>query len=274
MPIKNSISKFWQRLNASGPYAPLLAMFALSLIVLSLSRIGLVGWKLDRVDATHQLANVLLQGLRVDVILLSLISLIPVLLLPIFSVGKWWRGWQMLTYFWVILALILMVFLEVATPGFIAEYDVRPNRIFVEYLKYPHEVVSMLWGGFRIHIFASLIFIVLTMLFMRSFMKPWLSMSPRWSVAKTLITWPLVMILLILGIRSTLGHRPANPAFFAITADSMVNSLVLNSGYSVLYATYNLIKEDKSSEMYGKMPREEILKLTGNQDTDIPTLKT
>lgn len=274
MPIKNSISKVWQRLNASGPYAPLLAMFALSFIVLSLSRIGLVVWKLDRVDATHQLANVLMQGLRVDIILLSLLSLIPVLLLPIFTIGKWWRGWQMFTYFWVMLALILMVFLEVATPGFIAEYDVRPNRIFVEYLKYPHEVVSMLWGGFRIHIFASLIFIVLTILFMRSVMKPWLGMPSRWSVAKTLITWPLVLILLVLGVRSTLGHRPANPAFFAITADSMVNSLVLNSGYSVLYATYNLIKEDKSSEMYGKMPREEILKLTGNQDTDIPTLKT
>jgi phosphoglycerol transferase MdoB-like AlkP superfamily enzyme len=71
-----------------------------------------------------------------------------------------------------------------------------------------------------------------------------------------------------------LGHRPANPAFFAITADSMVNSLVLNSGYSVIYATYNLIKEDKSSEMYGKMSREEIFKLTGHQDTDIPTLTT
>jgi hypothetical protein len=93
---------------------------------------------------------------------------------------------------------------------------------------------------------------------MRHFMKPWLAMPSRWSVAKTLITWPLVFILLVLGIRSTLGHRPANPAFFAITADSMVNSLVLNSGYSVLYATYNLIKEDKSSEMYGKIPREEI----------------
>ncbi|PPC92733.1 MAG: sulfatase [Methylotenera sp.] len=274
MTIRNTFSRFWQRLNTSGPYAPLLAMFALSLVVLSVSRFGLVVWKLDRVDATHQLANVLLQGLRVDIILLSLFSLIPVFLLPIFTIAKWWRAWQILTYFWVILALILIVFLEVATPGFIAEYDVRPNRIFVEYLKYPHEVVSMLWGGFRIHIFASLIFIVLTMLFMRNFMKPWLTMPSRWSMAKILITWPLVFILLVLGIRSTLGHRPANPAFFAITADSMVNSLVLNSGYSVIYATYNLIKEDKSSEMYGKIPREEIFKLTGNQDTDIPTLKT
>ena len=274
MTTKTTLNKFWHRLNISGPYAPLLAMFVLGLLVLSISRIGLVIWKLDRVEATSQLANVILQGWRVDIILLSLISLIPVLLLPLFSIGKWWRGWQTFTYLWVILALMLIVFLEVATPGFIAEYDVRPNRIFVEYLKYPHEVVSMLWVGFRIHIFASLIFIVLTMLFMRRFMKPWLSMTSRWNVTKTLITWPLVFILLALGVRSTLGHRPANPALFAITADSMVNSLVLNSAYSVIYATYNLVKEDKSSEMYGEMPREEIFNITGNQNTDIPTLRT
>ena len=274
MTTKITLNKFWHRLNISGPYAPLLAMFVLGLLVLSISRIGLVIWKLDRVEATSQLANVILQGWRVDIILLSLISLIPVLLLPLFSIGKWWRGWQTFTYLWVILALMLIVFLEVATPGFIAEYDVRPNRIFVEYLKYPHEVVSMLWVGFRIHIFASLVFIVLTMLFMRRFMKPWLSMTSRWNVTKTLITWPLVFILLALGVRSTLGHRPANPALFAITADSMVNSLVLNSAYSVIYATYNLVKEDKSSEMYGEMPREEIFNITGNQNTDIPTLRT
>ncbi|HYN53920.1 MAG TPA: LTA synthase family protein [Methylotenera sp.] len=279
MTTKNTLTKIWQRFSFSGPYAPLVAMFAVSLVVLTLSRFGLVLWKLDRVNATGHLGELLLQGLRVDIIQLCLLSLIPVLLLPIFALSKWWRGWQTFTYLWVVLTVVLLVFLEVATPGFIAEYDVRPNRIFVEYLKYPHEVMSMLWVGFRIHIFASLIFIALTVYVMRKLMKPWLrfesiASKSSWSVTKTLVTWPLIFILVAFGIRSTIGHRPANPAMFAITADSMVNSLVLNSAYSVSYATYNLIKEDKSSEMYGKMPREEIFKLTGNQDTDIPTLKT
>jgi phosphoglycerol transferase MdoB-like AlkP superfamily enzyme len=274
MISRNPFAKVWQRFSIAGPYAPFLALFVAGLIALNLSRLGLVIWKLDRVEATHHLAQVLVQGLRVDIILLSLLSLIPLLLLPIFSASKCWRAWRMFSYVWVVIAMALIVFLEVATPGFIAEYDVRPNRIFVEYLKYPHEVINMLWGGFRIHIFASLIFIVLTVLFMRSYMKPWRTTQSQWSLKKTLLVWPLVFIVFALGIRSTLGHRPANPAFFAITADSMVNSLVLNSGYSVIYATYNLIKEDKSSEMYGKMSREEIFKLTGHQDTDIPTLTT
>jgi len=274
--MKNRINNLWQRLHITGPYAPFIIMFVISLIVLTASRFGLVLWKLDRVNATGKLAEILIQGVRVDIIQLSLLSLIPVLSLPIFSIVKCWRAWQNFTYIWVILAMVLLIFLEVATPGFITEYDVRPNRLFVEYLKYPHEVVSMLWGGFRIHVFACLIFVAVSIYAMRKLMQPWLQASTlaKWSITKTLITWPLIFILLALGIRSTLGHRPANPALFAITADSMVNNLVLNSAYSVTYAIYNMLGENKSSEIYGKMPREEIFKLTDSTDTDIPTLKT
>lgn len=264
----------WCLVKKFDAYAPLIAMFIIGLIVLSSSRFGLVLWKFERVSNTGQLAEVLLQGIRVDIIQLCLLSLIPLLMMPIFTITKCWRGWQWFTYSWVTLAIVLLVFLEVATPGFINEYDVRPNRIFVEYLKYPHEVASMLWIGFRVHIFAALIFVGIALFLMHSFMKPWLQITSTWSLKKTLFTWPLVFFLLAFGIRSSLGHRPANPALFAITADSMVNSLVLNSGYSVVYATYNLLKETKSSEIYGKMSREEIFKITGAQESDIPTLTT
>jgi phosphoglycerol transferase MdoB-like AlkP superfamily enzyme len=264
----------WCLVRKFDAYAPLVAMFIIGLIVLSVSRFGLVLWKFDRVSNTGQLTAIFVQGLRVDIIQLCLLSLIPLLLMPIFTIAKYWHGWRWFTYVWVTLAIVLLVFLEASTPGFIAEYDVRPNRIFVEYLKYPHEVASMLWVGFRIHIFATLIFIAFTHLVMQGLMKPWLNTKSTWSVKKTLITWPLIFMLVAFGIRSTVGHRPANPALFAITADSMVNSLVLNSGYSVVYATYNLLKETKSSEIYGKMPREEIFKITGAKDTDIPTLTT
>lgn len=275
----NSVQKIWQFAHKFDAYAPLVVMFIVGLTVLSASRLGLVLWKLDRVISTGQLANIFIQGVRVDIIQLCLLSLIPVLLAPLFSMTKSWRSWQRFTYGWVTLAIVLLIFLEVSTPGFIAEYDVRPNRIFVEYLKYPHEVASMLWVGFRIHIFAALTFVALTFYFMHGLMKPWLQKSAsssqvRWSRTKILATWPLIFFLVAFGIRSTAGHRPANPALFAITADSMVNSLVLNSGYSVIYATYNLLKETKSSEIYGKMPREEIFKLTGARDADLPTLAT
>lgn len=272
--IKKLHQSIWQLSSKLGPFAPFVAMLILGLILLSASRIGLVIWKFDRVANTGKLVEILLQGVRVDIIQLFLISLVPLLLAPILATQRLFKIWQKFTYVWVMAAIILLVFLEVSTPGFINEYDVRPNRIFVEYLKYPNEVFSMLWRGFKIEIFSVLISAIFTAWAAHSYMKPWLSMQPSWSNKKIWVIWPLIFILTAFGIRSSLGHRPANPAMFAITADSMVNSLVLNSGYSVVYATYSLLKETKSSDIYGKMPREEILKLTGAKDTDIPTLTT
>lgn len=47
----------------------------------------------------------------------------------------------------------------------------------------------------------------------------------------------------------------------AFSSDPLVNSLVLNSGYSVLYAVQQLKDEDKSSEQYGKMSVEEMFNI-------------
>jgi phosphoglycerol transferase MdoB-like AlkP superfamily enzyme len=272
--IKKLHQSLWQICAKFGPFAPLIAMLIIGLVVLSASRLGLIIWKFERVVSTDKLAEILLQGVRVDIMQLGLIALIPLLLAPILALPRLFKFWQKFTYVWVVVALVLMVFLEVATPGFINEYDVRPNRIFVEYLKYPNEVFSMLWRGFKIEIFATLLVSGLAIWLAHIYMKPWLTLQSRWSVTRLLIVWPLIFIITALGIRSSLGHRPANPAMFAITADSMVNSLVLNSAYSVTYASYNLMQESKSSDIYGKMPREKIFSLTGAKDSDIPTLTT
>lgn len=264
----------WRIANRLGPFAPLVAMILLGLIVLSLSRVGLVLWKFDRVQATGELVNILLQGIRVDLIQLSLTALIPLLLAPVLATKRFFSIWQKFTYIWVIVAIVLLVFLEAATPGFINEYDVRPNRIFVEYLKYPHEVVSMLWVGFKVEIFTALSLTIVAVLAMVRFMRPWLTATTKWSNLKLWIVWPLLFLLTAFTIRSSLGHRPANPAMFAITPDSMVNSLILDSGYSVIYAVYSLQHESKSSFIYGKMDEAEVYKLIGAKNTDIPTLTT
>jgi phosphoglycerol transferase MdoB-like AlkP superfamily enzyme len=264
----------WRIANRLGPFAPLVAMILLGLLILSLSRVGLVLWKFDRVQATGELVNILIQGIRVDLIQLSLTSLIPLLLAPVLATTRFFSIWQKFTYIWVIAAIVLLVFLEAATPGFINEYDVRPNRIFVEYLKYPHEVVSMLWVGFKVEIFTALSFTILAVWAMVRFMRPWLTAATNWSNLKLWIVWPLLFLLTAFTIRSSLGHRPANPAMFAITPDSMVNSLILDSGYSVIYAVYSLQHESKSSFIYGKMDEAEVYKLTGAKNTDIPTLTT
>ncbi len=272
--IKKLHTSIWHIANKLGPFAPLIAMLLLGLLILSISRLGLILWKLDRVTSTGKLLEILMQGIRVDIIELSLIALIPLLLAPILAIKPLFKFWQKFTYIWVVLAIVLLVFLEAATPGFIGEYDVRPNRIFVEYLKYPKEVFGMLWRGFKVDVFAGVGFALLAIWAMRRYMQPWLSATSTWSNKKLWTVWPLIFLVTAFAIRSTIGHRPANPALFAITPDSMVNSLILNSGYSVIYAVYSLQHESKSSQIYGKMDKAEIFKLTNAKDADIPTLKT
>lgn len=62
----------------------------------------------------------------------------------------------------------------------------------------------------------------------------------------------LVIVVSFLGARSSFQHRGINPAMVAFSSDALVNSLVLNSGYSVIYAAQQFKDEEKSSEMYGK----------------------
>jgi phosphoglycerol transferase MdoB-like AlkP superfamily enzyme len=278
------IKKLWKKLEPFGPYAPLIAMYIISLPILSLSRIGLMIWQSERVAATGAWPEMLLQGIRIDLIQLGLLAIIPLLILPLFAHKKAWRWWKKLTYLWVATSIILLLFLEAASPGFITEYNTRPDRLFIEYLKYPKEVIPMLWNGFRVSVFAAVGLIIAAVWLLRKWLKPWLSYQHPSKNIRYWIALPFVILLVAFSVRSTTDHRPANPAMFAITSDTMVNSLILNSTWSVFHAIYNLKHESKSSEIYGDMDLPDIMKqvqltrdllqdkrpLLGNPD--IPTL--
>ncbi|MCB5189825.1 LTA synthase family protein [Methylobacillus arboreus] len=282
--LTHSRASLWAIARNFGPYAPLLVMSLVSLVIFSLSRAGLVAWQYERVGAVSNWQEIMLNGLRVDSIQIGLMWLPPLLLVPLLAISRFWRVWRGFTYFWVVLCTSLVILLELATPGFIAEYDARPNRLFVEYLKYPHEVLSMLWGGFRGHLFAGVIGTLLATLAMGWLMRPWLKQEQRWTNWATWLTWPLIFLAAALVIRGTVSHRPANPAMFSRTTDSMVNSLILNSSWSLIHAVYSLKHESNSSEMYGTLPDEEIYRIVQETRTrfdagfnpvpnaDIPTL--
>ena len=265
----------------AGPYAHILLMVVAGLALLSLSRLGLVIWLSDRVLATHQLVDIFLQGVRADVILVCLFAALPVALALPLAQKRWQHLWFRFTYIWCVAALVLITFMEVSTPAFIAQYDIRPNRLFIEYLQYPKEVFSTLWQGFKIPLLFGLVLTVAAIvLFGRWLRLPeaTLSVGPFWA---RLLAWPLAVFIVFAGIRSTTDHRPANPALFAITSDAMVNSLVINSGYSVLYALYSLKHEARSTEIYGVLDADQMLTdirqwpwLAGNHylSSELPTL--
>jgi len=65
---------------------------------------------------------------------------------------------------------------------------------------------------------------------------------------------------LFLGARSSLQHRSFNPSLVYFSSDNLVNSLILNSSYSVLVDLYNLKAEKNAQDFYGSMDENEIIR--------------
>lgn len=252
---------------------PIFFFIGLNLIIFSLSRLGLSLWQAERISAVNGWLPLFLQGVRIDIVsicyLFGVPALFTVLLLHNNGLGKLWR--KMLRI-WLTAGSVFIIFMEIATPAFIETYDFRPNRLFIEYLLYPKEVFSMLASGHLVAVISSLaVTLLATAVYWK--LSGWATnhlQLPSWK-------WRPVLALLIIavsfvGARSSFQHRGINPAMVAFSGDPLVNSLVLNSGYSVLYAAQQLKNEDKSSEQYGKMPVDEMLQIVkqsrGRPDSD------
>lgn len=247
-----------------GPYLPIVLLYVWGLPILTVSRLGLALWKFDRIQTSGISWNTFfMQGVRADIIQISLLSVPLVFLSIVLSSQLTWKVWRVFSYVWVIACILFLVFLEVSTPSFISQYDFRPNRLYIEYLAYPKEVFATIWNKFR---FSFILGVGVTLLITWLSAKTncfWLFESRRWSYLKQLCILPVVIVLVGIGARSTMDHRPANPSLFALTGDPLVNSLIINSSWSVFYAIYNLKHEGRSSDVYGKMDIDEMLKTTG-----------
>ncbi|EPR4994556.1 LTA synthase family protein [Vibrio navarrensis] len=251
-----------------GPLHPVLAFSAVALGLLTASRVLLAVWQADRVSAAEGWLNLIVQGIRVDIATLSWLFILPALLAALFPVqGIFGKIWRTLLRVWLVAGLWILVYMELATPPFIMEYDLRPNRLFVEYLIYPKEVFSMLWSGYKLELFIGLIGSVATLWF------GW-----KWSGKVTAQTQQVkwrwrpvlavaVIILGVLGARSSLGHRPLNPAMVAFSSDPLVNDLVLNSAYSVFFAINNMKSERSAVQFYGKMDTKRVIELVKQSST-------
>jgi phosphoglycerol transferase MdoB-like AlkP superfamily enzyme len=302
------------------PYSIFLRFALFCMVLLSLSRICLMAWQWPRVTAAGDVGWFLWQGLRADLILIGLWLALPVLMAPFwfswqslaatgFAQQHRQNGWYRFSYIWCLVALTVTIFIELSSASFIAQYDVRPNRLYIEYLKYPKEVFSTLWHGFRAPLIGGivatggLLWAACRWLMRASVLKPqlqpqiqptlhpalhstspWTATSaatttersqataaaavtsahtgmgwaPLWSL---LLMWVCVLFVVFACIRSTTNHRPANPAMFAMTGDALVNSLIINSPYSVFYAAYSMRHEARSTQMYGQLPTNTMLKL-------------
>ncbi len=243
------------RSSPLGPLGPLATLAVGLLTLLSLSRLALAATYLDRLRTVPGFAWCFLVGLRMDVITVSWILAIPTML--VLGLG---RPGQRAACLWGAGAAAAAAYMEIATFPFVAQYDSRPNRLFFEYLVHPREVLGTLLSEYKLPLLAS---VVLSAWVLRA---TWRRMdaaflaAPPWGALRRLGTLPLALVVLFLGARSSLRHRAANLSTAAFSSDHLTNELALNSLYSLGYAIYALRHEMDPAQIYGSMPRDEVLR--------------
>jgi len=201
-----------------------------------------------------------LYGARMDSIVSCMFLVIPMILLTLSPrfMKKFVSGF--LKYYFL-LVFGVIIYIENATFPFIAQYDVRPNYLFVEYLEYPKEVFSMIFAEYKLELL-----VVFTMiggfvyLYLKYAKDMTISLFKESYWKRILLFFPLLIILFI-GIRSSFGHRGANISDAMYSSNRMVNEITKNSIYSIGYAIYVNKKHGskKIIKQYGKMKIDEAI---------------
>lgn len=244
-----------------SPLFPILCFTSINLALLSCSRLGLALWQRKRVSAVNGWMPLMIQGIRIDIVslcwLFGLPALLSVLLLNQSSTAN---VWQPILQVWLTLGSVFILFMEAATPNFIETFDLRPNRLFVEYLSHPKEVFTMLLSGHLMTVVISLGLVIIATIgywFLSGWAIAQVDPNDTWGWRAFMAF--TVSALAFIGARSSFSHRGINPSMVAFASDPLINALVLNSGYSVLFAIQQLKDEENSSEQYGNMPVQEML---------------
>ena len=202
-------------------------------------------------------------GLRMDTIVVSMILAIPSLafcLLPkIFS-----KFISKLLNVYILSFLILAVFIECASFPFFAQYDLRPNYLFIEYLEYPQEVSSLLFKDYKLQFIAAFLIISLVVtLYIKSKFINFENVFQQSYLSRILMLLPILLVLFI-GIRSSLGHRPVNISDALYSTNRVINEITKNSLHSLGYAYYSNKKAENNISKYGKIDIKEAYKLVSS----------
>ncbi|MCT4674206.1 MAG: LTA synthase family protein [Prolixibacteraceae bacterium] len=237
--------------------AVVMALLALSITTVFRLAFMLIYW--DRISMEPQLWKILLLGLRIDLIPICYFSILPILIficVPKRFILKTKAIWS-----WYMTFFVSVVFMmEMSTYAFIEQYDLRPDRIFIEYLDHMKEVSQTVIGNNPWSVVFTIILTTVVLFVSRKIFNKAIESYTPFSITKSIIVFPLVGGLVFIGARSSFSPRPANvsTAYFS-NVSKMANELSLNSTFSVFCAYLKMKDEKDPSRRYGKMDTKEVL---------------
>ncbi|MCG3695075.1 LTA synthase family protein [Aliarcobacter butzleri] len=162
---------------------------------------------------------------------------------------------------YILFFLVIALFIECASFPFFAQYDLRPNYLFIEYLEYPQEVTSLLFKDYKFQFIAIFILIIATIrIYSKSKFINFEQVFKQNYISRILILAPILLVL-FLGIRSSLGHRPVNISDALYSENRVINEITKNSLHSLGYAYYSNKKAENNISKYGKIDIKEAYKV-------------
>ena len=238
---------------------PLLRFSIILISIFITSRIALLFWQHSRLN-DGDIWPIISGAIRIDLSSIGYLATIGVFILILHVVARpKTELFQRIFTLYGSCVVTVVVIVEASTPAFINQYDVRPNRLYIEYLDYPQEVFSMLVHGHLFAMLSTLLLASLTSVYSYRLLCRAFTQPPSLKKASNLPILMAALIICLFAARGTLNHRPLNPALVYFSQDSLVNSLVLNSTYSVAFALKNMGNEKSASNLYGTMLRQQII---------------
>src|SRR6185436_8122654 len=240
-----------------GPFAYLGVLFLCALGVLGLARVLLAAAFHERVVLEPRWLHLFPLALRLDLSTVGYAMVVPVLGLLLLPRAALRRVRAVFAgYFALVLTLLLAM--EAVTFDFLEQYDVRPDRLFVEYLG-SREVLETLWVHYRMHLLLVALALVACLVATWRLGSAQVRAAEAWPWRRRALALVIVAPALFLGIRGTLRHRPINAAMVAFSGQNLVNQLALNSTYTAARAWYDARHERSAADLYGRMPEDEVL---------------
>ncbi len=199
-------------------------------------------------------------GLRMDTIVICIILVIPTIFLAI--TPKIFSNFiSKFLSIYILFFLLIALFIECASFPFFVQYDLRPNYLFIEYLEYPQELTSLLFKDYKFQFIAVFILIIVTIrIYSKSKFINFEQVFKQNYISRILILAPILLVL-FLGIRSSLGHRPVNISDALYSENRVINEITKNSLHSLGYAYYSNKKAENNISKYGKIDIKEAYKV-------------
>lgn len=237
----------------------ILSLFAGGLVLFSVCRAALFLPVWGSLQGVDRVWHLFLIGMRFDTMVLCCALVLPTLMLVLLP-NRLPRTRAHLLAAWVAMCAAGFLFLEIATRPYFAEFGLRPDRLVIEHLQQPREVLGMIWTGYREQLLLGIALAAGTAAALYFAVLRWSCRRVPAGLRQRVAVFVIVAPVLFLGIRSSLSHRPLSISAAAFSTSAIANQLALNSTYTLGYAWYQLQKHEATPEkLFGRMESGEML---------------